>query len=103
MQSHISFSNDDVAHIATLANIPVTDEEKTKLAAGFTITMKVVDDLKKADTTSVEPTHQVTALENILREDAVDEKREFSQDEALRNAKQTYKGFFVVDQVIDRE
>ena len=102
MQSHVVFTIADVGHIAQLSNIPVTDEEKKKLADAFTETLRVIDNLKKADTTNILPTNQVTGLENVFREDVVDEERMFSQEEALRNAKRTYKGFFVVDQVLEK-
>jgi Asp-tRNA(Asn)/Glu-tRNA(Gln) amidotransferase C subunit len=39
---------------------------------------------------------------NVLREDVVEEKRMFTQEEALSNAKKTHQGFFVVDQLIDQ-
>lgn len=95
-------TSDDVTHIAQLANIPVTEEEKKKLASGFTAVMNVVDNLGKADTKNVEPTHQVTGLTNVWRDDVVDEDRMLSQEEALRNAPRTYKGYVVVDQVLDK-
>ncbi len=102
MQSHIIFSVDEVQHIAELSNIPVTEEEKKQLAEGFTTTMEVVDNLLKIETNNIDPTNQVTGLTNISREDSVDENRTFSQEEALRNAKRTHKGFFVVDQILDK-
>ena len=89
-----------VAHIAVLANIPITQAEEKKLADGFTTTLGVVDKLSSVDTQQVEATHQVTGLENIFREDQVDPSRMFSQKDAIRNAKRTYKGFIVVDQII---
>lgn len=89
-----------VAHIATLANIPVTDEETEKLADGFTTTLRVVDKLSEVNTANVEPTHQVTGLENIFREDEIDSDRMFTQEEAVMNAKRTYNGYIVVDQII---
>jgi aspartyl/glutamyl-tRNA(Asn/Gln) amidotransferase C subunit len=97
-----TFTADDVAKIAKLANIPVSDDEKTALAAGFTTTMSVVDALGKAKTAGVEPTHQVTGFENVFRDDAVDEARMFTQQQALANAPRTYAGFFVVDRVLDQ-
>jgi len=102
MQSHITFSTDNVTHIAALANIPVTNDEKKRLAEEFTATLEIVDNLKKADTTNILPTNQVTGLEGIGRDDRVDEDRMLSQEEALRNAKRTYKGYFVVKQVLER-
>jgi aspartyl/glutamyl-tRNA(Asn/Gln) amidotransferase C subunit len=102
MQQGLSFTKEDVSHIAVLSNIPVTDEEKKKLADAFTETLRVVDNLKKADTTNILPTNQVTGLEGIGRDDRIDEDRMLSQEEALRNAKRTYKGYFVVKQVLER-
>jgi len=97
------FTAKEVKHIAKLANIPVKDEEEKKLADGFTTTLKVVDELFKVNVKGVEPTHQVTGLENVLREDEVNPERTFTQEQALANAPRTNNGFFVVDQVIEQE
>ena len=88
------------AHIADLANIPVSSEETQKLAAGFTTTLGVVESLNAVDTTNVEPTNQVTGLENVFRDDVVDPSRMFSQEEATANAKRTHNGYIVVDQIL---
>ena len=93
----------DVDHIAHLANIPVSEEEKKELAKGFTKVLHVLEQLKKIDVTGVEPTHQVTGLESVFREDEVDVTRMFTQKQALANAKRTHNGFFVADQVLDQE
>jgi aspartyl-tRNA(Asn)/glutamyl-tRNA(Gln) amidotransferase subunit C len=91
-----------VHHVAQLAQIPITDDEEKKLERAFDETLKVVDKLQELDVSAVEPTHQVTGLVNILREDVVEESRMFSQAEALANAKHTHNGFFVVNQLIDQ-
>src|SRR3989338_8888654 len=69
-----------VHHIAQLANIPVTADEEKKLADGFTTTLAVVDELKKVNVKDVAPTHQVSGLVNVLREDTVDMDRMFTQE-----------------------
>jgi aspartyl/glutamyl-tRNA(Asn/Gln) amidotransferase C subunit len=92
-----------VQHMAQLANIPVTKDEEKKLAQGFTTTMQVVDSLNVIDVHGVEPTHQVTGLTNVLRDDVVDTAQMFSQEQALMNAKHTHNGFIVVNQILDRE
>lgn len=98
-----TFTTDDVAHIAKLALIPVTDEEKKKLAEGFTTVLGILEVLKKVDVSNIEPTHQVTGMENVFREDKVDTKRMFTQEEALANAPSSHDGYFMVDQVIDQD
>jgi aspartyl-tRNA(Asn)/glutamyl-tRNA(Gln) amidotransferase subunit C len=100
--SATAFSVSDVQHIAKLANIPISQEEEIKLAEGFTTTMNVVDELQKVNVNGVEPTHQVTDKENQFREDIVDEKRMFTQQQALQNAANTHEGYFVVPQLIDQ-
>ena len=95
-----TFTPADVAHIASLSTIPITTEEKEKLAAGFTTTIAVVDKLALVDTSAVEPTHQVTGLENFVRADVVTPETMFTQAEAIQGASRTYQGYIVVDQLI---
>lgn len=92
-----------VKHIAQLANIPISDQEESSLSDSFNETLQVIDDLQKIDVKGVEPTHQVTGLINITRPDKVDKKREFSQEQALANAKQTHNGYFVVPRVLENK
>lgn len=92
----MSVNNTQVKHIAQLANIPITEEESLRLADDFTETLQVVDQLKKANTSKVEITHQVTGFKNVFREDIAKEEQSFSQKEALANAHKTHKGYFVV-------
>lgn len=101
--SQSAVSPTQVKHIADLSNIPISDAEASELAGAFAETLEVVDQLKQADISAVEPTHQVTGLENILRADEVVSEQMFSQAEALANADQTHEGYFVVSQVIDKE
>lgn len=95
-------SKQQVQHIADLANIPIDDNEAEKLGRGFEDTLNTIKDLQSVDTKEVEPTHQVTGMENVLRDDEIDNTRTFSQEEALANAKQTHDGFFVVPRVIKK-
>ncbi|HOZ03101.1 MAG TPA: Asp-tRNA(Asn)/Glu-tRNA(Gln) amidotransferase subunit GatC [Candidatus Woesebacteria bacterium] len=91
-----------VQHIANLANIPLKPGEDKKLAEEFESTLKVIANLKKLDTSQVKPTYQVGELENVWRDDVVEKKRMFTQEEALANATNTHKGFFAVPQIIDK-
>lgn len=96
-------NQDQVKHIAQLAHIPISEDESKQLAKDFAETLDVVDQLKSADVSQVETTHQVTGFKNITREDRVDEKRSFTQKEALANAPQQKDGFFLVPQVLNTE
>jgi len=92
-----------VLHIAKLANLTVSDSEAQELATGFDETLGYIKNLAEIDTSKVEPAHHVTGLENITREDEIDEARMLSQDQALANAAKTHQGYFVVPQVIDQD
>jgi aspartyl/glutamyl-tRNA(Asn/Gln) amidotransferase C subunit len=96
-----SFTTSDVKHIASLANIPVTDAEAEKLSKEFSDTLIVVEEVNAVDVSNVSAVH-MTGLSNVLREDVVDTERMFTQEEALSNAPETHNGFFVVNQVIDQ-
>ena len=91
----------DVSHVAKLANLPLSDDEKKKFGKQLDETLEHIASLQKIDTASVEPTSQVTGLENVTRDDVVTPS--LSQEEALKNAKETYKGFFKVKAIIEEE
>ena len=93
-------STQTVDHIAKLAKIPVSEKEKEELAVGFNKTLNVVNELFKVDVVGVDPTHQITGLENILREDSINEKKTLTQDQALSNTKKKHNGYFMVDQIL---
>lgn len=99
--SHPKFTTQTVQHVAQLAAIPLTLEEENVLANGFNTTIEVVDMLFKLKVENEEPTHQVTGLTNVFREDQVDEKNMLSQDNALKNAPRTHNGYFVVPQILE--
>lgn len=101
MATHVGVA--DVKKIATLANLPLTESQLTSLTHAFDQTIDVVDELQKLDTNSVVPTSQVTGLENVFRDDVVDETRMFPQEVALSNAKRTKNGFFVVPAIFTEE
>jgi len=97
------FSVAQVKHIAKLANIPIGEKEAERLVSDFNETLKVIDNLQSINTNEVEPTHQVTGLTNIWREDEVDENRMLTQEQALSNANKTHEGFFVVDHLLENK
>lgn len=101
MKGKDAFSIKLVRHISELAKIPISDAEEKKLADGFTSVMDVVNKLFKLDVSKVKPASQVTGLENVFREDEIDEKNMLSQEQALSNAPRKHNGFFVVDQILE--
>ena len=101
MTNHITLQQ--VQHVAQLANIPISDTQAQNFVGAFEETLGVVDNLKQVDTQKIEPTHQVTGLENVTREDKVDSEHTLSQAAALANAKHTSTGYFVVPRILDND
>jgi aspartyl-tRNA(Asn)/glutamyl-tRNA(Gln) amidotransferase subunit C len=62
-------SKEQVEHIAKLARIELTEEEKEKFTRELSSILDYVKQLKKVDTKKVESIKQVTGLENIIRGD----------------------------------
>ena len=91
----------DIDHLAQLANLPLSTEEKKKFEKQLEETLDYVKQLEEIDTKNVEPTSQVTGLENVLREDEA--APSLSQEGALKNAKATHNGFFNVPQILETE
>ena len=92
-----------IKHIAQLANIPIQPQEEKKLEKAFEETLEVVSNLKNVDVSAAQPTYQVTGLENIFRDDVVNEQNMLSQKQALANAQESYDGYVLVPQIRDEK
>jgi len=66
-------TSDDVHHLAQLSSLQLGDEEVEALRADLENILGYVQQLSELDTTGVEPTYQVTDLENVWRDDVVDD------------------------------
>ncbi len=89
----------DVVKVAKLASLTLSKDEEEKLGKQLEETLDYVKDLEKIDTKGVEPTSQVTGLENILRADETSSS--LSQEEALANTKSQQNGFFKVKAILE--
>jgi len=87
-------SEEEVLHIAKLANLSLTSQEVEIFSRQLSETLDYIERLKDLNTDKVSPTFQTTGLKNVTREDKT--KPSLSQKEALKNAKSTYKGFFKI-------
>lgn len=64
-------SRDDVQHLAQLSSLQLADDEVTNLMESINDILGYVEQLNQLDTAGVEPTYQVTDLENVGRADVV--------------------------------
>lgn len=89
----------NVTRVAKLANLQITKEEETTFEKQLSDVLDYIGLLDEVDTKDVKPTSQVTGLENITQEDEARES--LSQEAALANTINGYKGSFKVKAILD--
>jgi aspartyl-tRNA(Asn)/glutamyl-tRNA(Gln) amidotransferase subunit C len=94
----MSVSIRDVEHMAALARLSFTDEEKAKLTGQLNDILQYMEQLNRLNTEAVEPLAHVIELSNVFRDDVV--KPGIPRSEALRNAPAKTEKFFKVPKVI---
>lgn len=65
-------SQDDVHYLAQLSNLDLQADEATELQGDLERIVGYIQQLSELNTDGVEPTYQVTGLENVWRDDVVD-------------------------------
>ena len=91
----------DVLHVAKLANLNLTDSEIAKFLPQLSSVVDFVSQLNEVDTEGIEPTAQVTGLENVTRADLVKTENCLTQEEALSGTDKTYNGYFKVKAILE--
>ncbi len=76
-------SRADVEHVARLARLGLTDDEVDRMQGQLNRILEAIGQLQAVDTSSVGPTAQVIALENVMRPDEA--RPGLRRDAALAN------------------
>jgi aspartyl-tRNA(Asn)/glutamyl-tRNA(Gln) amidotransferase subunit C len=106
----------DVAYVADLANLELTDQERAGMLRDLNSILDYVDRLNELDTSNVQPMTQVSDRYGVdeakqgserfayaSREDVVEGLRKsLPHDQALANAPDADEDFFQVPKVIER-
>ena len=66
-----TITNDDVRHLAQLSGLQMSDAEIESLRADIEKIINYIKQLDELDTDGVEPTYQVTGLQNVWRDDEI--------------------------------
>ena len=66
-----TISTSDIQHLASLSSLALTDDEVDGLRQDLENIIGYIKQLGELDTAGVEPTYQVTGLENVWREDEI--------------------------------
>lgn len=89
----------DVAYIARLAKLELTEEETTAFSADLNQVLSYVQQLEQWDTTGVEPMYHPLPVFDALRPDVPGES--LPNAEALANAPAAEDGQFRVPKVVE--
>ena len=65
-------SKEGVEHVAKLARIELTDAEVKKFQKQLSDILGYIEKLNEADTENIEPTSHVAGLENVTKEDRIE-------------------------------
>lgn len=95
----MSVSTNDIAYIANLARLQLSEAEQQEAADNFKNILALIDQMQSADTDQLEPlSHAIEAFQP-LREDLV---TEFNQrDELQKIAPKCEQGLYLVPKVIE--
>ena len=97
------FTEDFINKIADLSRLSISKDEALNLSDQFNASLDIIENLNKVNVENIPEAYNITGLKNIFREYVVDNKRLFTQKEALSNAKRVHKGFFVVKGLFNNE
>lgn len=91
---------EEVDHVADLARLALTEEEREKMTRELNSILGHVDKLNQLDTEGVRPTfHVLATLKNVTRRDEVISG--LHRDQALQNAPARQAGCFAVPKTVE--
>ncbi len=94
-------SRAEVEHIASLARLQLTDDEKARYAQQLSAILDYMAKLKQLDTAHIEPTATVLPLRTVLRPDVV--SASLAPEQLLANAPEAEAQMFRVPPVLGVE
>ena len=89
----------DVAYVARLARINLTEDEAKIFQKQLDEVLKYVEKLRQLDVTGVDAAAHALPVYNVLREDSA--RDWFTAEQALSNAPRQANGLFVVPKVVE--
>jgi aspartyl-tRNA(Asn)/glutamyl-tRNA(Gln) amidotransferase subunit C len=93
-------SEEEVKHVAALAKLSLTSQETAKFQKQLSAILDYVALLNEVKTDKVEPTSQVTGLENVFRKD--ERGTTLTQEEALSGVKEKHQGRFKIKAIFEQ-
>ncbi len=92
-------SRDDVLKLAALSKLKLSDEEVDRLCGELSEILNYVEVLNEVDVSGLDPTYQVTGLENVWRQDETKDYG-YKTEDLLKNAPAVQDNQFKVKRVL---
>ncbi|MDA1358823.1 Asp-tRNA(Asn)/Glu-tRNA(Gln) amidotransferase subunit GatC [Glycomyces luteolus] len=96
-----TISREEVAHLARLARLEVTDDELDAFAGQLDVILESMKTLAEVNTDGVQPTSHAVPLVNVFREDQP--QPSLPRDAVLAGAPDTAEDRFRVPRILDEE
>ena len=97
--SDVKITLAEVEHVARLARLALGADEKERMRSQLDAILGYVEQLRRVDTTGVEPTAHVLPLVNVMRDDEV--RPSYPADAMLANAPDAQDGQFRVPRILE--
>jgi aspartyl-tRNA(Asn)/glutamyl-tRNA(Gln) amidotransferase subunit C len=94
----MTISVKDVEHVAWLARLGLSEEEKERFASQLGDILEYAERVCEVDTSDVEPMAHAIELKNVFRADEPSDS--LTQEEALSQAPKAEGGGFVVPKIV---
>jgi len=95
----MKISMEQVEHVAKLARLHLSEEEKREMSEKLSQILSYMDKLNELETDQIPPTSHVIEVKNVFRDDEV--LPSLPVEEALQNAPDRVNGYFRVPRVIE--
>lgn len=95
----MEFSKKEVEHIAFLARLSLSEEEKELFGSQLSSILRYMEKLNELDTRGIEPTSHVLSLSNVMRDDIP--RPSLPKEEALMNAPDHTDKFYRVPKILE--
>lgn len=100
MKAITKLTREEIIHLAKLANLTLNEDEIKKYQDQLSKTLEYISNLNELNTDNIPSTNQVTSLTDVYFQDGEENKRLFTQDEAVKNAKNKKANYFVVKRIL---
>ncbi len=91
----------DIEHIAKLARLKLSDREIEKYRGELSDILKYINLLQEVDVKNIEPTAQVTGLEDVFRDDKIEDWNRKEREDALKQAPGLENGQIKVKRILE--